>query len=135
HLTFDAASVHAGLADRLERAFPIRSLADAGALLAFGSDTPVAAPDVFAGLRAAVRRVGGDGTPLPAPEAIDAESALRAFTHDAARAIGRGHRSGRIRAGFDADLVLVDHDPVDDLDDLQVLATWSGGRCTYGAVA
>ena len=133
HLTFDAPSIRAGLGDRVERAFPIRSLAAAGALLAFGSDTPVAVPDVFEGLRAAVRRVGVDGMPLGPDEAIDTETALRAFTRDAAEAIGRGHRSGRIRVGFDADLVLVDHDPFDDLDDLHVLATWSDGRRTHGA--
>ena len=131
HLTFDAASIQAALADRLERAFPFRSLAAAGAVLAFGSDTPVARPDVFEGLRAAVRRRGADGTPLPADEAIDAETALRAFTRGAAEAIGRGHRSGRLREGFDADLVLLDHDPLDDLDGLRVLATLSGGRFTF----
>ena len=133
HLTFDAASIRAALADRVDRAFPFRSLAAAGALLAFGSDTPVAAPDVFEGLRAAVRRVGADGTPLPSGEAIDATTALTAFTHGAATAIGRGHRSGRVRVGFDADLVVLDHDPVDALDDLRVLATLSDGRFTYRA--
>jgi len=131
HLTFDAASIHAALGDRLERAFPFRSLAAAGAVLAFGSDTPVAEPDVFAGMRAAVRRRGADGTPLPTDEAVDAASALGAFTHGAAAAIGRSHRSGRVRVGFDADLVLLDHDPLDDLDDVVVLATLSAGRFTY----
>ena len=131
HLTFDAASIQAALGDRLERAFPFRSLAAAGALLAFGSDTPVAEPDVFEGLRAAVRRRGADGTPLPPDEAIDAETALRAFTTGPAQAIGRCHRSGRVRVGFDGDFVLLDHDPIDDLDDLRVLATVSDGRSTY----
>lgn len=131
HLTFDAASIRAGLADRVERAFPFRSLAAAGALLVFGSDTPVAAPDVFAGLRAAVRHQGRDGAPLAPSEAIDAASALRAFTHCPASAIGRGHRSGRLTLGADADLVLLDHDPLEDLDDLAVLATVCAGRVTY----
>ena len=131
HLTFDAASIQVALGDRLERAFPFRSIAAAGALLAFGSDTPVAEPDVFAGLRAAVRRRGADGTHLPLDEAIGAETALRAFTAGAAQAIGRSHRSGRVSEGFDADLVLLDHDPVDDLDDLSVVATLSDGRFTY----
>ncbi len=131
HLTFDAGSIQAALHDRLERAFPFRSLEAAGARLAFGSDTPVAEPDVFAGLRAAVRRRGVDGTALPPDEAIGAETALRAFTAGAAQAIGRSHRSGRVSVGFDADLVLLDHDPVDDLDDLSVVATLSDGRFTY----
>ena len=133
HLTFDAASIVSLLGDRQERAFPMRSLAAAGAVLAFGSDAPVAMPDVLAGLRAAVRRSGSDGTPLPLNEALGVEAALRAFTHGAAIAIGRGHRSGLLRVGCDADLVLLDHDPVDALDDLQVLATLSAGRFTYRA--
>ena len=133
HLTFDAASILSLLGDRAERAFPMRSLAAAGAVLAFGSDAPVAMPDVIEGLRAAVRRRGSDGSPLPRREALDVDTALRAFTHGAATAIGRGHRSGLLRVGFDADLVLLDHDPVDSLDDLQVLATLSAGRFTYRA--
>lgn len=135
HLTFDAASIVRLLGDRQERAFPMRSLAAAGAVLAFGSDAPVAMPDVLEGLRAAVRRRGTEGTALPMDEALGVEAALRAFTHGAAIAIGRGHRSGLLRVGYDADLVLLDHDPVDALDDLQVLATLSAGRFTYGAGA
>ncbi len=131
HLTFDAASIVSALGDRQDRAFPMRSLAAAGAVLAFGSDAPVAPPDVIEGLRAAVRRRGADGTVLPLDEALDTETALRAFTHGAAAAIGRAHRSGIVRVGFDADLVVLDHDPLESLDDLRVLATLSAGRFTY----
>ena len=131
HLSFDAASVAASLSDRLDRAFPMRSLAAAGALLAFGSDAPVARPDVFEGLRAAVRRRGFDGTTLPMEESIGVEEALTAFTYGAARAIGWERRSGLLRAGYDADVVVLDHDPVESLDDLEVLATLSAGRFTY----
>jgi predicted amidohydrolase YtcJ len=135
HLTFDAASIVAALGDRRGRAFPMRSLLASGAILAFGSDAPVTEPDVFAGLRAAVRRRGRDGTPLPMDEALDVEAALRAFTLGAAAAIGRSRRSGLVEEGFDADLVLLDHDPVESLDDLRVLATLSAGAFTYLAPA
>lgn len=131
HLTFDAASIRRALPDRLDRAFAFRSLAAAGALLAFGSDTPVAPPDVFTGLRAAVERRGADGSELPRAEALDVDAALRAFTFDAAAAIGRSERSGLIRVGAEADLVLLDHDPCEELADLAVLATFSAGRATY----
>jgi predicted amidohydrolase YtcJ len=135
HLRFDAASIVTSLFDRRARAFPMRSLAAAGAILAFGSDTPVAPPDVPEGLRAAVRRRGSDGTELPSGEALGVEEALRGFTHGAARAIGRGLRSGLVRRGFDADLVVVAHDPVDSLDELRVVATVSAGRFTHRALA
>jgi len=131
HLTFDADAIVRDLGDRLERAFPWRSLRSAGALLAFGSDTPVARPDVLEGVRAAVHRRGRSGAELPASEALSVEDALAAFTSGAAQAIGRGARSGRLRVGADADMVLLDHDPLDSLDDLSVEATWCGGRLSY----
>lgn len=132
HLTFDAASLRALLPDRLDRAYRTRELLDAGVPLAFGSDTPVASPDVFAGLRAAVDRRGADGAVLGAGQALTAEEALRAYTTGAAYAIGREGRSGMLREGYDADVVLLDHDPIAGLADLAVLATVLDGAFTHG---
>ncbi len=132
HLTFDATSIRAGLSDRLERAYPMRSLKAAGATLVFGSDTPVADPDVFVGLRAACRRLGRDGPPLTSDESLGPDEALAAYTRDAAYAIGRERRSGQLRPGYDADLVLLSHDPVDGLDDLEVAWTVKAGRFSHG---
>lgn len=131
HLTFDAHGIRDLLPDRLERAFALRSLARAGARLAFGSDTPVAPPDVFAGLRAACRRLGNDGLRLTPSEAISPDQALAAFTTGAAYAIGWEGRSGRLAPGFDADMVVLSHDPLVSLDGLAVLATLKGGRYTF----
>jgi predicted amidohydrolase YtcJ len=133
HLTFDAPSVRALFPDRLDRAYRTRDLLDAGVVLAFGSDTPVASPDPFEGLRAAVRRMGVDGAPLGADQALTTEEALRAYTAGAAFAIGRERRSGVLRVGADADVVVLDHDPVDDLDDVQVRATFLAGEATFEA--
>lgn len=41
--------------------------------------------------------------------------ALRAATSGAARACGLGDRKGRIAAGYDADLLVIDGDPRADL--------------------
>ncbi len=112
HLTFDAPTIHERLRDRETRAYPIRSLARAGAILAFGSDTPVAPPDVVASLRAAVDRSGLGGLRVAPDEAIDAETAVRAYTLGAAAAIGREARSGVLRRGADADLVAWSADPL-----------------------
>lgn len=131
HLTFDVAGISALLADRIERAYPIRSLERAGAKLAFGSDTPVAPPDVFAGLRAACRRLGAQGTRLGASEALSPDMALAAYTTGAAYAIGWEHRSGKLAVGYDADMVLLSHDPLVSLDGLEVIATIKGGGFTY----
>ncbi|MFU8888182.1 MAG: amidohydrolase [Trueperaceae bacterium] len=132
HLTFDAASVRALLPDRLDRAYRTRDLLAAGVPLAFGSDTPVAPPDVLAGLRAAVGRQGADGLELGAGQALSVPEALAAYTTGAAFAIGREGRSGMLREGYDADVVLLDHDPLAGLDDLTVVATAMDGAFTHG---
>lgn len=133
HLSFDAGSIRDLLADRLGRAYRFRDLWDAGVTLAFGSDTPVASPDVIEGLRAAVLRRDVGGEVFEAEQALNTEEALWAYTRGAAEAIGWQHRSGRLRVGADADLVLLDHDPVLGLDDLQVQATFLAGQRTFGA--
>jgi imidazolonepropionase-like amidohydrolase len=44
-----------------------------------------------------------------------AAEALRAATSDAAQVCGLGHRKGRIAPGYDADLLAVNGNPLDDL--------------------
>jgi predicted amidohydrolase YtcJ len=131
HLTFDAPSVRALFPERADRAYRLRDLLDAGCALAFGSDTPVASPDVVAGMRAAVTRIGVDGEPLGADQALTVAEALRAYTAGAAYAIGREGRSGVLRVGADADVVLLNRDPHDGLDGLEVVATIMGGAFTH----
>jgi predicted amidohydrolase YtcJ len=131
HLAFDAASIRTLFPDRLDRAYRLRDLVDAGVPLAFGSDAPVAPPDPFAGLRAAVRRHGEDGRPLGADQVLTIDEALHAFTSGAAYAIGREARSGALRVGADADVVILDHDPGEGLDDLSVRATFLAGDATF----
>jgi predicted amidohydrolase YtcJ len=133
HLTFDAPSIRDLLADRLDRAYPMRELLAAGAVVAFGSDTPVAPPDVLAGMRAAVRREDSSGAALEPERGLDVGQALAGWTLGAASAIGRAHRSGTLSVGADADLVVLDHDPVVELDDLAVRLTVKGGRVTFEA--
>lgn len=135
HLTFDVESIVAELADRLDRAYPMRSLAKAGAVLAFGSDAPVAPADVFTGLRAAARRTSDRGTRLTPTEAVGPDDALYAYTRGAAYAIGAEGRSGMLAPGFDADLAVLSHDPLVSLDGLEVVATLKAGRFTFGEAA
>lgn len=135
HLTFDVDSIGTELGDRLERAYPMRSLAAAGAVLAFGSDTPVAPPDPFEGMRAAARRAAPSGRRLNLGEALGPDEALQAYTAGAAYAIGAEERSGKVAPGYDADLVVLSHDPTVSLDGLAAVATMKAGRFTHGADA
>jgi predicted amidohydrolase YtcJ len=131
HMTFDAKRIGELLAERQGWAYPTRSLLDSGAALAFGSDTPVADPDVILGLRAACAREAVDGTVLNLKEALSVDEALAAYTRGAAYAIGCEGRSGRLRKGFDADLVVLSHDPRESLDDLTVAGTMLAGSWTH----
>lgn len=135
HLTFDATVIPALLGERSKEAFVTRDLRAAGVSLAFGSDVPVAPPDVLAGLRAATTRKAQDGSVFHAEQALDVMEALAGYTSGAAWAIGREASSGRLKAGFDADLVVLSADPRVDLDGLTVLQTVKAGRVTFEAAA
>lgn len=98
---------------RRDHAYPWRSLLDAGAALAFGSDAPIEAPDVNAALHAATARTRFDGTPAGGwtpGERITLDEALRAFTEGPARLAGAFGRLGTLAPGACADLVIWDRD-------------------------
>ncbi|MDQ2669702.1 MAG: amidohydrolase family protein, partial [Gemmatimonadota bacterium] len=67
---------------------------------------------------------------------ITVEEALRGYTVDAAYAAFADERRGRIRAGYDADLVLLDRDltttPTEQLDQTRVRKTIVGGQVVFG---
>ncbi|MDZ7705426.1 MAG: amidohydrolase [Trueperaceae bacterium] len=130
HLIFDAKRIRDKLGDRVHHAYPLRSLLNAGVHLAFGSDTPVAKPDTLESLRAACRRLDPDGAPLSPGESLAPDQALTAYTWGAAYAIGREHRSGQLRTGFDADFTVLSHNPLVSLDALSVEGTMVAGMWT-----
>ena len=127
------------LADRVweghQGAYAYRSLLDAGARLANGSDAPVEELDPLQGIAAAVLR-SLDGRPPWRPEqALTVDEALRATCTEPVWLARDEHRRGTLAPGMLADLVVVDRDPVtapvDELPDLRVLATLVGGRATH----
>ena len=121
------------------RAFPIRSLRASGALVALGSDWPVARFDPRLGIAAArLRRPPGERDRRPYDdEALDGLAALEGYTTGAAATIGEEHRLGRIARGFAADLSVFAEDPVecdpDDLPALPVLLTVVDGEIVHRA--
>lgn len=110
--------------ERLAAAYPFRSLADAGARLAGGSDCPVEPPHPLWGMAAARDRAGF----LP-EQALSPTEALDLFTGGAARAIGR--EAGLAPGGPAAFTVLGD-DPIAaepaELRTMPVLASFVNGR-------
>ncbi|MDP1831416.1 MAG: amidohydrolase [Geothrix sp.] len=95
---------------RLNEAFPWRSFANGGALLAFGSDAPVEDANPFVALAAAETRQDPEGNPpggfLPAQRLTRVE-AIRAYTAGNAAALGRAKDMGTLQKGAVADLLWV----------------------------
>jgi predicted amidohydrolase YtcJ len=126
--------------ERAARAFRMRDLLDAGALLALGSDWPVADADPRPGLAAArLRRLPSapEEDAVLAGQALTAHEALAGYTLAPALAAGEAGVAGRIRVGMRADLTGLAVDPVDapaaELPDVPVWLTVVGGRVVHHA--
>ncbi|MBD0328844.1 MAG: amidohydrolase [Thermoleophilia bacterium] len=126
------------LADRYwpgRLAYAWRSLADADALLANGSDAPVEELDPLAGIRAGVLRTLDERPAWHPEQAVTVEEALAATCVAPAWLAGDERRRGRLLPGFLADLVVLDRDPLacppDELADVHVVATLVGGRWVH----
>jgi predicted amidohydrolase YtcJ len=110
-------------AGRTDRAFPLRSLLDAGARLALGSDAPVAPLDPWRAMSAAVSRTRDGREPWHPEQAIAAGEALAASVRT------------RVAVGQVADLIVTDRDPVstaaEQLRAMTITATLLAGRFTH----
>lgn len=100
-------------AARAAWSFPFRSLLDAGAVVTFGSDWPVAPLDPIAGIHAAVTRqtVGGGNRNGWIPEQkITVAEALRCYGASSAWAVFAEREVGTIAPGMRADLAVLSDD-------------------------
>ena len=126
--------------ERARGAYAWKSLLEAGAPLAFGSDFPIEAPDPLHGLYAARTRQDARGQPEGGwfPEQrLEGEQALAGFTTGAAFASFAEGERGRLAPGMDADLTALSVDPVEappaEVRGARVLATVVGGREVFRA--
>ncbi|MEO7368461.1 MAG: amidohydrolase family protein, partial [Gemmatimonadaceae bacterium] len=124
--------------ERAKLTYAFRSLRDAGARLAFGSDWFVAPPAPLLGIYAAVtRRTLDDKNPdgwIP-EQKIAVEDALRAYTINGAYASFEDSIKGSLERGKLADIVLIDRDLTrvapETIRDARVLVTIVGGRVVF----
>lgn len=126
--------------NRLTGAYPWKSLLNAGATLAFGSDTPVEPARPFYGIAAAISRQTASGEPAGGwqpQEIISKEAAISAYTTGAAWSLFAENRLGRIAKGYRADFLFVDTDVMtatpQQLYGTRVLETWIGGKMAWSA--
>lgn len=126
--------------ERAKTTYAFRSLVDAGAQPAFGSDWFVAPPTPLEGIYAAVtRRTLDDKNPggwIP-EQKITVEEALRAYTMNAARASFDEGNRGSLERGKLADFVIIDRDltkiPQEEIRDARIVRTVVGGRTVFSA--
>jgi predicted amidohydrolase YtcJ len=127
---------------RVQGAYAWRRLLDAGARLAGGSDAPVESERPLLGFYAAVTRMDLSGRPAGgwySSQKLTRPEALALFTSGAAYAAFEEQRRGRIAPGMDADLTVLERDPIAvperEIPNIPVVLTVVGGRISYERAA
>jgi predicted amidohydrolase YtcJ len=123
--------------ERARYLYPARSLRDAGARIAGGSDWSVSSFDAFEAMEHAITRAQARGKePLLPEQSITIQDAIDAYTINAAFALRQERTTGSLEPGKRADLIVLDRDvfTIDprDLHETRVLETYLDGRLVYG---
>jgi predicted amidohydrolase YtcJ len=126
--------------ERAKGAYAWKSLADAGAILAFGTDYQVEPLNPMEGLYAAVTRkdrLGESGDGWHPEQKISMEDAIKYYTLGSAYAQFMDDRKGMIKTGFLADIVIVDKDlltiPENEIMKTKVDYTITGGKVVFSS--
>lgn len=125
--------------ERASHMQPNRSLLDAGALLAGGSDWPVSvSPNVWEAVYGLVTRADPTGRvagTLWPEQAITREEAIAAYTTASAEVMGLSEVCGALRTGRFADFVVLDADPftvdLEELPRVRAVETWFAGERVF----
>jgi predicted amidohydrolase YtcJ len=138
HATADMEIAERLWGDRCATAYAWRSLGEAGATLAFGSDAPVESFNPWLGVHAAVTRQRPGNIPADGWRPVQRLSvwdALQGFTAGAAAAAGTSHEQGRLAPGMLADLAILSADPFkidpSDLHTIQAEVTMIEGEVVW----
>ena len=120
---------------RAPYAYAWRLLHEAGATVAFSSDWPIVTIDPLIGIQTALTRE--PHLPGLPDHRLPLNEVLKAFTCNGAFAGHMEERTGTLRPGMLADLVLLSADieatPVNDIADIQIRMTICDGRITHEA--
>jgi predicted amidohydrolase YtcJ len=126
--------------ERAKGAYAWKSLADAGAALAFGTDYQVEPLNPMEGLYAAVTRkdrLGESGNGWFPGQKIKMVDAIRYYTLGSAYAQFMENRKGMLRKGYLADIVITDKDllsiPEEEIMKTKVDYTITGGKVVYSS--
>lgn len=126
--------------ERAKGAYAWKSLADAGARIAFGTDYQVEPLNPMEGLYASVTRkdrLGEEGNGWYPEQKISMSDAIKYYTTGAAYAQFMEGRKGMIKAGYLADIVILDKDlftiPEVEIMKTKVDYTIVGGKIVYSS--
>lgn len=124
--------------ERSKYLYPARSLMDAGALIAGGSDWDVSSFNAFEAMEHGITRCEARGRePLFPEQSIPLATLVDAYTINAAFALKQEHTTGSLERGKRADFIVIDRDifAIDpfDIHNTRVLATYLDGRQVYAA--
>lgn len=128
-------------AERASRMQPNRSLLDAGARIAGGSDWPVSvSPNVWEGIYGLVTRKDPTGQfpgTLWPEQAISLTEAIRIYTTNSAQAMGLDDVAGSLAPGKSADFVVLSDNPyeidIENIPHITARQTWFAGRKVFDA--
>ena len=124
---------------RTDHVFPMRSLKDNGGRFVIASDGPLAWQVPLVAIETAVTRQlpGGSHETLGAAEAIDLETAIRAYTLDAAYLMGHDNKVGSIEKGKVADMIILDRNlfeiPATQIGEASILKSIFNGAVVFDA--
>jgi len=128
--------------ERTSWMYPIKSIQDTGGMVAFGSDWSVSTANPFPQMETAVTRLGAldESYPLFIPEErIDLESAVAAFTINAAFVNKHEDQTGSIEVGKLADLIVTDQNIFEieprEISETRVLLTLFAGEAVHGDIS
>jgi predicted amidohydrolase YtcJ len=126
--------------ERAKGAYAWKSLADAGASIAFGTDYQVEPLNPMEGLYASVtrkERLGEEGNGWYPEQKIGMSDAIRYYTSGAAYAQFMEERKGKIKKGYLADIVITDKNlftiPENEIMKTRVDYTIVGGKVVYSS--
>lgn len=116
------------IGDRREQCNPLSSIVKAGGIVCCGSEHSVTPLNPFMSIEACVLH-------NQEKERLSVYEALKGYTVNAAYANYAEDRIGRIRAGYDADLIVISEDPfkvqTEDIGKIKILMTMKRGKIVY----
>jgi predicted amidohydrolase YtcJ len=117
------------------RIIPIRSLLDAGVVVAAASDYPCADFAPLLGIESAVTRRAMNGEIVDIDESVTPLEALRMFTSSGAAVAGTAATEGTLESGKRANLTVLDANPLEvapsAIHSIRVLQTYVDGELSF----